>query len=164
MGICMSYSSTWNYVRRLAVEAGHTETIQNGRWLWIYDNLNWHMRVRHEREGTIMIKIHSLIGTHYYWYTDKHASMLNVTARLAAWKEDLPDWEFDWGDCKPQKSRSSLICDDFYQVLMTVFNSRTELFSLPWRYWSLSFLLLAISKGSFLAALHHTSVTVLKVR
>ena len=39
--------------------------------------------------------------------------MLNVTARLAVRIEDLPDWEFDWGDCKPQKSRSSLTSDDF---------------------------------------------------
>lgn len=39
--------------------------------------------------------------------------MLNVTARLAVRIENLPDWDVDWNDITPQRSRSSLTCDDF---------------------------------------------------
>lgn len=39
--------------------------------------------------------------------------MLNVTARLAVHVENLPDWDVDWSDNKPQRSRSSLSIDDF---------------------------------------------------
>ena len=39
--------------------------------------------------------------------------MSNLTARLAVRIEDLPDWDFSWGDKKPQRSRHSLTCDDF---------------------------------------------------
>ena len=39
--------------------------------------------------------------------------MLNLTARLAVRVENLPSWEFDWADNRPQRSRSSLTCSDF---------------------------------------------------
>ena len=50
-GICMSYMSTWTYLRQLTTQAWYTDVIQSGRWLWVYDNLNIHQRVRHERTG-----------------------------------------------------------------------------------------------------------------
>ena len=34
--------------------------------------------------------------------------MLNITARLAVRLENLPDFEFDWNDTTPQRSRQSL--------------------------------------------------------
>lgn len=46
-------------------------------------------------------------------FTAKHSSMLNVTARLAVKIENLPDWEVDWNDTTPQRSRNSLSCDHF---------------------------------------------------
>lgn len=39
--------------------------------------------------------------------------MLNVTARLAVQIENLPNWDFDWDDIRPQCSRNSLSCDHF---------------------------------------------------
>ena len=39
--------------------------------------------------------------------------MRNLTARLAVRIEDLPTWDFDWSDKEPQRSRSSLTCEDF---------------------------------------------------
>lgn len=39
---------------------------------------------------------------------DCHNSMLNITARLAVRLKNLPDWDFDWSDTSPQKSRKSL--------------------------------------------------------
>ena len=51
MGVCVSYNSTWNYIRRLTTEAKLTEQIKNGRWIWVYDNVNIHTTIRHEREG-----------------------------------------------------------------------------------------------------------------
>ena len=49
----MSYDSTWNYLRKLSMEANFTDKIKTGRWLWVYDNVNLHMKVHHEREGTL---------------------------------------------------------------------------------------------------------------
>ena len=48
----MSYSSTWDYLMKLTLEAQYTEQVQDGHWIWVYDNLNLHQTVRHEREGT----------------------------------------------------------------------------------------------------------------
>ena len=47
----MSYVATWRYLTKLAAEATFTEAIKSGRWIWIYDNINLHMKTRHEREG-----------------------------------------------------------------------------------------------------------------
>lgn len=38
--------------------------------------------------------------------------MLNITARLAVRLRHLPDWDFDWSDTSPQKSRQSLGISD----------------------------------------------------
>lgn len=38
--------------------------------------------------------------------------MLNITARLAVRLRHLPDWDFDWSDTSPQKSRQSLSISD----------------------------------------------------
>ena len=38
--------------------------------------------------------------------------MLNITARLAIRLRHLPDWEFDWSDRSPQRSRQSLEVSD----------------------------------------------------
>lgn len=48
----MSYSSTWSYLLKLTEDAQYTERVQDGHWIWVYDNLNLHQVVRHEREGT----------------------------------------------------------------------------------------------------------------
>ena len=47
----MSYTATWDYLRQLTIDANYLEVIRTGHWLWIYDNLNIHLTVRHEREG-----------------------------------------------------------------------------------------------------------------
>ena len=39
--------------------------------------------------------------------------MLNLTSRMAVEIQNLPHWEVDWSDNKPQKIRSSLTCSDF---------------------------------------------------
>lgn len=39
--------------------------------------------------------------------------MLNLTSRIAVKIQNLPDWDVDWTDDRPQKSRSSLTCADF---------------------------------------------------
>ena len=28
-----------------------SQVVMSGRWLWVYDNVNLHQKVRHEREG-----------------------------------------------------------------------------------------------------------------
>ena len=38
---------------------------------------------------------------------------MNLTSRLAVRIKYLPDWEFDWADKKPQRSRESLNISDF---------------------------------------------------
>ena len=39
--------------------------------------------------------------------------MLNLTARLAMKIRYLPNWEFDWSDISPQRSRQSLTLEEF---------------------------------------------------
>ena len=48
-----------------------------------------------------------------FLYTDHHSEMLNLTSRMAVrktckTKQNLPDWEVDWNDSRPQRPRSSL--------------------------------------------------------
>jgi len=38
-GVCMSY------------KARYLEVVREGHWIWVYDNVNIHQNVRHEREG-----------------------------------------------------------------------------------------------------------------
>lgn len=45
--------------------------------------------------------------------SDKHSSMLNITARLAVKVSHLPDWSVDWNDHTPQCNRKSLDTSDF---------------------------------------------------
>ena len=39
--------------------------------------------------------------------------MLNLTARLALKIQNLPNWDFDWSDTRPQQSRQSLTISNF---------------------------------------------------
>ena len=50
-GVCMSCMSTWAYLNKLTMDAKYKEQVQEGHWIWVYDNLNLHQVVRHEREG-----------------------------------------------------------------------------------------------------------------
>ena len=45
-------------------------------------------------------------------YADKHATMLNMTARLAVEIKVLPDWDVDWSDTAPQRDPASLRISD----------------------------------------------------
>lgn len=40
------------------MESKYEDVIQNDHWMWVYDNLNIHQRVRHERQGTMAVHVH----------------------------------------------------------------------------------------------------------
>ena len=44
---------------------------------------------------------------------EHHSTMLNLTARIAVQMQNLPPWDVDWTDSRPQRHRSSLTCADF---------------------------------------------------
>ena len=48
--------------------------------------------------------------------TDKHSTMLNLTARLAVDIRHLPDWEIDWDNNTPQRDPATLTINTFYQL------------------------------------------------
>ena len=50
---------------------------------------------------------------HHTSFIDQHSSMLNLTTRLAVNIRYLPEWEVDWSDTSPQRSRDSLTISDF---------------------------------------------------
>lgn len=50
-GISLSYNTTWMYLTKLIAEADYMGQLKQGQWLWIYDNLNLHQTIRHERQG-----------------------------------------------------------------------------------------------------------------
>ena len=52
LGVCLSYRQTWDYLKSLVQQCNFTTQIQQGCWLWVYDNLNIHQRIRHERQGS----------------------------------------------------------------------------------------------------------------
>ena len=56
-GVCVSYVTAWKYLKKLTAESRYLEVVREGHWIWAYDNLNFNLRVCHEREGT-----QSLIG------------------------------------------------------------------------------------------------------
>lgn len=50
-GVCVSYATAWKYLRQITTESMYLELVREGHWVWAYDNLNVHQRVRHERDG-----------------------------------------------------------------------------------------------------------------
>lgn len=50
-GVGMSYIATWSYLQKLTQDAEYSKQVMSDHWIWIYDNLNLHQAVRHEREG-----------------------------------------------------------------------------------------------------------------
>ena len=108
----MSYTSIWSYLLKLTTDAQYTEQVKDGHWIWVYDNLNLHQAIRHEREGIASI-IMKCMQLQLLNYTDTHSSMLNVTARLAVRIANLPDWEVNWDDTIPQRPRTNLTIDHF---------------------------------------------------
>ena len=68
-GVCTSYVTAWKYLKQLTQESMYLEIIREGCWLWIYDNLNLHQKIRHERLGTCNQQC-ALISTctMYYMY------------------------------------------------------------------------------------------------
>lgn len=44
---------------------------------------------------------------------DHHSTMLNLTTRLAVSIRYLPEWDVDWSDSQPQRSRQTLTISDF---------------------------------------------------
>ena len=97
------------------MEARYQELIQSGHWLWNFDNVNLQQRVRHEREGIHMNRLYYYTEhyIHVCYISDKHAHMLNITSRIAIKIRHLPNWEFDWSNITPQRSRTSLTVIDF---------------------------------------------------
>ena len=91
--------------------------IKSGRWIWVYDNLNLQQSIRHEREGIIYINnsniaIAYIIIIHCIVITDCHSAMMNVTSRLAVSIRYLPEFDFDWSNNTPQRSRDPITIKD----------------------------------------------------
>ena len=38
-------------------EAQYLEVVRGGHWMWVYDNVNIHQKVRHEREGKVVVHV-----------------------------------------------------------------------------------------------------------
>ncbi len=50
-GVCVSYTTTWKFLKQLTIEARYLDIVRGGHWMWAYDNLNFNHRVRHQRDG-----------------------------------------------------------------------------------------------------------------
>ena len=116
--MCVSYSGAWKYLKQLTTEARFLDVVRDGHWQWVYDNLNYLMHIRHERQGrytTLVLSPYNIIMIIYEYlvYIDVHSSMMNVTTRLAVRIRFLPEFPFSWSDTSPQKSRQSLTIEDY---------------------------------------------------
>ena len=65
-GLCLSYDATWKHLLKLTEKAQFSVVVREGHWIWIYDNLNFQKKIRHERSGDnhIIIQVHSTVYTH----------------------------------------------------------------------------------------------------
>lgn len=61
-GVCLSYDMTWQYLRKIINEMDVEAKIKSGHWVWAYDNLNIHQRVRHERMGECINHVYILLS------------------------------------------------------------------------------------------------------
>ena len=50
----MSYTGTRRHLKHLTQEANVLQRVQSGKWVWVYNNLNIHQKVRHECQGIFM--------------------------------------------------------------------------------------------------------------
>ena len=41
-GLSMSYTKTWEYLKKLSNEAHYKDQVKEGNWIWVYDNFNLH--------------------------------------------------------------------------------------------------------------------------
>ena len=112
-GLCLSYDATWKHLLKLTEKAQFPVVVREGHWVWIYDNLNFQKKIRHERSGDnrIIIQLHNF--THISITLDIHRpDMNNVTSRLAVQIKHIPEGQVDWSDTKPQRSLNDLTIDD----------------------------------------------------
>ena len=57
----MSYKVAW---QTLTKEAEYLKVVRKGHWIWIYDNVNVHQKVRHKRAG-VCIHVRTFYCKHY---------------------------------------------------------------------------------------------------
>lgn len=50
-GISVSYTTAWKYLHELIAQSNFQEAVKSGRWQWVFDNVNLHQTIRHERQG-----------------------------------------------------------------------------------------------------------------
>ena len=62
-GACVSYTTAWKYLKQLTQEARYLEVVREGHW--VYDNLNYLLSIRHEREGRYTLLYIILTGHQY---------------------------------------------------------------------------------------------------
>ena len=60
-GTCVSYTTVWKHLKQLTQEARYLylEVVREGHWQWVYDNLNYLLSIRHEREGRYTLLLHT---------------------------------------------------------------------------------------------------------
>ena len=65
---------------RLVTEAQYLEKVKMGKWIWVYDNLNYYRWVRHERKGNCA----TCTCTMYMYFTKlKYILYINLNYRQA---------------------------------------------------------------------------------
>ena len=76
----MSYTLTWAYLLKLTSDAKYKRVI------WVYDNLNLHQAVRHEREGTLFRGRVSHFS-HRYYHTQYRYTLIYAQCYCQAYQE-----------------------------------------------------------------------------
>ena len=113
-GVCLSYDATLIHMKNMVDKEDYMTQVQQGRWLWVYDNFNMHQAIRHERQGmynNLYFKPTDPKLT-VFLFLDTHNTMVNVTTRIAVKIKNLPPFDFNWDSTTPQKPRGSVTVDD----------------------------------------------------
>jgi hypothetical protein len=93
LGLCLSYSQTWDYVRKFAKEISRAIQLKEGTWIIAYDNINIHEKVQHER-------------------TFRYSEAWDFTSRLALQVVHTPPPALRMTAALPQKDRTELSPED----------------------------------------------------
>ena len=90
----MSYTTAWKYLHELVRQSDYQQLVRSGQWQWVFDNVNLHQTIIHEREGYYVhdhcSTVLSNVITSPYRPPFKHAQL---TSRLAIKLRHLPEWK-----------------------------------------------------------------------
>ena len=133
-GVCMSYYSTWEYLRLLTTQAWYTDVVRSGHWMWVYDNINIHQHVCHERIGEESVHI----CTYSPWTLHVSTFIVSRTSLQHA-ELDIPPGSQDCCSQDHKRVAAPSLVQTSYQMTLIQLSFTRMQFSSLWKSWLMNF-------------------------